>query len=167
MNLHWRCSAFVCALLWSRYKAEQGITSARVLGKQRACGLTHCMLNVPSSMLGRTAGVSYCFRKGQDAASSIPLGPCLVVRKYLQEENTCAIGLRRFIHLSSLPRREPSHFLRCPEGPPFFQTALLCRAVQEGMPPRRLQMQLAVRQPDQSLLTGSGENRAGLHCWGV
>ncbi|KAJ7410992.1 hypothetical protein BTVI_51408 [Pitangus sulphuratus] len=35
-------------------------------------------------------------------------GPRLMVRKYLQEENTCALDLRRFIQLSPVPRREPS-----------------------------------------------------------
>lgn len=72
-------------------------------------------------MPSTTAGVRYCFRNGRDAASSIPFLPCLMARKYLQEENACALGLWRFIHLSSLPRREPSYFLRCANSPPFFK----------------------------------------------
>jgi len=50
----------------------------------------------------------------------------------------------------------------------LLQAALLCRVVQEGMPSRRLQVALAVKEPDQSPLTGSGEIRKeGLHCQGV
>lgn len=121
MHLCWRSSATVWALLWSGYKAEQSITSACVLGKQRGCGLTFCMLYGPSSMPGTTAGVSYFVSNGEDAASSIPFAPCLMARKYLQEENTCALGLRRFIHLSTLPRREPRYFLRWANSPLFFK----------------------------------------------
>lgn len=44
-----------------------------------------------------------------------------MARKYLQEENTCALSLRSFIHLSSLPMREPSYFLRWANSPPFFK----------------------------------------------
>lgn len=121
MHLCGRCSAFVWALLRSRCKAKQGITSACVLGGEWPCGITRCVLDGPSSMNGTTAGASYCFRNGQDAASSIPFAPCLMARKYFQEENRCDLGLRGFVHLFPRPRREPNYFLRWANSYPFFK----------------------------------------------
>lgn len=63
------------------------------------------------------------------------------------------------VHTSLLPRRELNCFFKMIKQSLLLQAALLCRVVQEGVPPGRLQMPLAVKEPDQSLLTGSGEIR--------
>lgn len=77
------------------------------------------MLNAHSST---TAGASHCFRKCQDFALSMPFASCLMARKRLQNENTCAVGLGRFIQLSSqkvnklffeLSKKSPVFRLHC------------------------------------------------------
>lgn len=121
MCLYQGCSAFVWALLWSGDEAEQGITSAWVPGRQQACGLTPRMLNAHSST---TAGASYCFRNCRDFALNMPFASCLMARKCLQNENTCAVGFGRFIQLSL---QKISYFLSWVKKPPFFK--LYCKAL--------------------------------------
>lgn len=64
------------------------------------------------------------------------------------------------VHTFLFPSQEGTKlFFKMRKQSPLLQAALLCRVVQEGMPPCRLQVPLAVKEPDQSLLTGSGEIR--------
>lgn len=64
------------------------------------------------------------------------------------------------VHTSLYPSQEGIKlFFKMSKQSPLLQAALLCRVVQEGMQPHRLQMSLAVKGPDQFLLIGSGEIR--------